>query len=220
MRLFTLARVGLATVVVALVPSFASAQLSTGRNAPSTPASSSFDVTPYAGYMMFGDLANGPLGTSISNAPAPVLGVQLGMRIAPNLSVIGNVAGANSEIKAGIPILGGVTLAQTSTVLYDIGLEYRMETSNAYGYRFVPFVQGGVGGMHYSITQSMLSTTATNLAGNLGVGADIGLGTGMSLRMMARDYIGKFNFQDATSLDISGGTSSNYAVSAGVRLSF
>ena len=43
----------------------------------------------------------------------------------------------------------------------------------------------------------------------------------MSLRLMARDYIGKFNFQDATSLDIdAGGTTSNYALSAGIRLSF
>src|SRR6185436_18118848 len=177
MRLSLIARAGLAAAVV-FMPSLATAQISTGRNAPSTPASSMFDVTPYAGYMMFGDLANGPLGTSLSNAPAPVLGVQLGMRIAPNLSVIGNVAGSNSEIKAGIPFLGGVTLAQTSTVLYDIGLEYRLENTSAYGYNFVPFVQGGVGGMHYEITQSMLNTSATNLAGNIGIGADVRLGTG------------------------------------------
>jgi hypothetical protein len=219
MRVTPLLSRGAAIAAILVSPAVASAQL-TGRDAPSSPASTSIDVTPYAGYMMFGDLADGPLGTSLSNAPAPIIGVQLGYRIAPHVSVIGNIAGANSEIKAGIPFLGGVTLAETSTILYDVGFELRATPTAAYGYNFIPFVQGGVGGMHYEITQSGMNTTATNLAGNVGVGADLALGTGMSLRLMARDYIGKFNFQDATSLDITGGTTSNYALSAGVRLSF
>jgi len=156
---------GVATAAILLTPAIASAQL-TGRDAPSTPATTSIDVTPYAGYMMFGDLVNGPLGTSLSNAPAPIIGAQIGYRIAPNVSFIGNIAGANSEIKAGIPFLGGVTVAETSTILYDVGLELRMNQTAAYGYRFVPFAQAGVGGMHYAITQSGMNTSATNLAGN------------------------------------------------------
>ncbi len=220
MRFTSVARVGFASALLAAVPAIASAQLTSGRNAPSAPATSSIDLTPYAGYMVFGDLASGPLGTSVANAPAALLGVQAGVRIAPNVSFIGNVAGSNSEIKAGIPILGGITLAETNTLLYDVGLEYRLDQTEAFGYRFAPFAQAGVGGMHYDITQSGISTSATNLAGNLGVGADVGMGTGMSLRLMVRDYIGQFNFQDATSLDISGGTTNNYAFTAGLRMSF
>ena len=221
MRHTPLVRAGLAVAAAAFTSSLASAQVSTsGRNAPSTPATSSFDFTPYAGYMVFGDLMSGPLGTSLGNAPAPIIGVQVGMRIAPNVSVIGNVAGANSEITAGIPILGGVTVAETSMILYDIGLELRGTQTSASGYRFIPFAQAGVGGMHYDIKQSFMSTTSKNLAANAGVGADIALGTGMSLRLLARDYIGKFDFQDATTLNVSGNTTNNYAVSAGVRFSF
>jgi hypothetical protein len=219
MRLFYLTRVGFASTIIAVAPVVAAAQMS-GRSAPNTPATSSIDVTPYAGYMVFGDLMSGPLGTSVSNAPAPLLGVQMGMRIAPNVSFIANVAGSNSEIKAGIPFIGGVTIAETSTILYDVGLEARLEQTQAYGYRFVPFAQAGIGGMHYSITEAGLSTTATNLAGNVGLGADLRLGTGMSLRLMARDYIGKFNFNDALSMDISSSTTQNFAFSAGIRLSF
>jgi hypothetical protein len=219
MRLSSATRIGVASAIVVLTPAIASAQ-GTGRSAPSTPASSSIDVTPYAGYMVFGDLMSGPLNSSISNSPAPILGVQAGIRIAPNISFIANVAGSNSEIKAGLPIIGGVTLAETSTILYDVGLELRMEQAEAYGYRFVPFAQAGVGGMHYDITEAGLSATANNLAGNIGVGADVGLGAGMSLRLMARDYIGKFNFSDVLSFDVSSGTTNNYALSAGIRLSF
>ena len=44
-----------------------------------------FHVSPYAGYMVFGDFIKGPLGTSVSNAPAPIYGAQAGLSIAPNL---------------------------------------------------------------------------------------------------------------------------------------
>ena len=37
---------------------------------------------------------------------------------------------------------------------------------------------------------------------------------------MAKDYIGKFDMKDATSLDLSGQTANNFAFSAGVRVSF
>src|SRR5207237_7937724 len=93
MRLTSFASTGIAVAILAFGSTAAAAQFPTsGRNAPSTPATSSFDFTPYAGYMVFGDLLSGPLGTSLSNAPAPILGVQVGMRIAPNLAVSGNLA--------------------------------------------------------------------------------------------------------------------------------
>ena len=36
----------------------------------------------------------------------------------------------------------------------------------------------------------------------------------------AKDYIGKFDFQDATTFDFSGQTTNNFALSAGLRFSF
>src|ERR1044071_1033159 len=38
-------------------------------------------VSPYAGVMVFGDYIKGPLGTSVSNAPAPVYGAQVGLSL-------------------------------------------------------------------------------------------------------------------------------------------
>ena len=59
-----------------------------------------------------------------------------------------------------------------------------------------------------------------SLAGNVGVGADVAIGRGVGFRVMAKDYIGKFDFQEATSFDVSGGTTQSFSFSAGMRFSF
>lgn len=207
-----------AGAALSVAPSDAFAQRA-GSRAP-VANSPLFDITPYAGYMVFGDFLSGPLGTTLSNAPAPIYGAQLGMRIAPNVSMIGNLATASSDIKIGVPILGGLSVAHSSMVFYDAGLQLDIPVTSAYGATFSPFVQAGIGGMHYDISQSLVSTTATNLAGNIGAGADIAMGKNVALRLMAKDYIGKFDFQEATSFDINSGTTHNVAFSAGVRFAF
>lgn len=177
-------------------------------------------ITPYAGYMMFGDYLKGPLGTSLSNAPGFMYGTQLNLSIAPNLSLIGNLGYTQSSIRIGVPIIGGFDVGHSSLLMYDAGLEYDFGSSKSGGLPFTPFVQGGVGAMHYNIDEDFLATNATNLAGNLGLGADFAVGKGVALRVMAKDYIGQFNFQDATGLGISGQTAQNFALTAGLRFDF
>jgi hypothetical protein len=179
-----------------------------------------FEVTPYAGYLFSGDFLSGPLGSAVGPAPAPLVGAQIGMRIAPNLSVIGNLATGSSDVKAGIPILGGISVAQSRVVLYDAGLQLDLPMATATGAAFSPFVQAGVGGMRYDLTQSFLTTTSTNLAANVGLGADVSVGSGVGLRVMAKDYIGRLDFQQATSFDVGTQTTQNYALSLGIRFSF
>ena len=221
MRIASFVLAGLvAGAALVTVPSSAAAQSRSGSRSAVSTSSTLFDITPYAGYIVFGNFLSGPLGTSLSNAPAPIFGAQLGMKIAPNVSIIGNLAASSSDIKVGVPIIGGLTVAHSSMVFYDAGLQLDIPVTSAYGATFSPFLQAGVGGMHYDISQSLVSTTATNLAGNVGAGADIALGRGVGLRLMAKDYIGKFDFQQATSFDVSSGTTNNVAFSAGMRFSF
>jgi hypothetical protein len=222
MRIASFALAGLAaSAALILAPAASQAQSrSAGRPAAAIDGSTMFEVTPYAGYMVFGNYLTGPLGTSLTNAPAPIYGAQLGMKIAPNVSLFGNLATANSDIQVGVPFLGGVSIAQSSVVLYDMGLQLDIPVTSAYGATFSPFLQAGVGAMRYNITDSFVSTTATNLAGNVGAGADIAIGRGVGLQLMAKDYIGKFDFQGATSFDISAATTQSFAFSAGMRFSF
>jgi hypothetical protein len=179
-----------------------------------------FEATPYVGYMVFGNYLSGPLGSSVSNAPAPLIGAELGMKITPNLSLVGNLATTSSDIQAGIPLLGGVAVAHSRLVMYDAGLQLAMPLTTAMGTQMTPFLQAGVGAMRYDITQSVINTTTTNFAANVGAGVDFAVGRGVGVRVMAKDYIGKFDAQQATYLNVGTNTTHNFAFNAGVRFSF
>ena len=177
-------------------------------------------IAPYAGYMVFGNYLNGPLGTSLTSKPGVLYGTQVGLSIAPNLSLFGNIGYTSSSMEVGLPYFGGVSVGSSSMLMYDAGLEYDFNHARGSGLALSPFVQAGIGEMRYTIDESVLQTQATNLAGNVGAGADFALTRGVALRVMAKDYIGKFNFQDATTLGIDGNTANNFAFSAGLRLDF
>jgi len=176
-------------------------------------------VTPYAGYLISGDILKGPVGTSLSTAGGPVYGAQVGLKIAPSVSLIGNLGYSKGDLRVGVPILGGYSVGNSTMLMYDGGVELTLP-SGASGLAFAPFLQLGAGAMRYEANTSVISTHATNFAGNAGVGADISLGPSMGLRLMAKDYIGKFDFKEATALDLSGETTHNWALSAGLRLAF
>ena len=177
-------------------------------------------VSPYVGYMVFGDYLKGPIGTTISNAPGAVYGAQVGLSLAPNLSLVGNFGYSASDIKVGVPFFGGLSVGHSSMMLYDADLEYNLGSSKSGVMPIAPFIQAGAGAMRYKIDESILTTNATNFAGNVGVGADFTLGRGMALRVLGKDYIGKFNFKDATGLGINGETAHNFAFTAGLRFDF
>ena len=118
-----------------------------------------FDVTPYAGYLISERIVSGPLGTGIGPAPAPMVGAQLGMRVAPNISIVANLATASSEVRAGLPLLGGLSVAQSRAVLYDAGLQLDLPMGGSGTTSISPFVQAGVGGIRYDLTQSLVAST-------------------------------------------------------------
>jgi hypothetical protein len=207
------------TITAGLLAVLGSASYASAQSAPIA-TGTAFELTPYAGYMIFGAYLKGPLGTSISNAPGALYGVQLGMKLAPNISLIGNVGYSSSDVQAGVPFLGGYSIAHSSTLLYDGGIQLDLPLTTASGLGLKPFAQVGAGAMRYNISESIVQTNATNFAANVGVGADVALGQSMGLRLMAKDYIGKFDFHDATQLDVQGQTAHNWALSAGLRFNF
>lgn len=177
-------------------------------------------VTPYAGYMVFGTYLQGPVGTSLTSKPGAIYGAQVGMSLAPNLSLVGNLATTSSSMQVGLPFLGGLSVGNSSMLIYDADLEYDFGKSSSGALPFEPFIQAGIGQMRYDINASVLETHATNLTENVGLGADFQVGRGVALRLLAKDYIGKFNFQDATGLGITGNTAHNIGLTAGLRFDF
>jgi opacity protein-like surface antigen len=177
-----------------------------------------FDVTPYAGYLMFGKLFEGPIGTSISAGSGPVYGAQMSLTMAKNVAVYGNVGYSSSDLKIGLPIFGGLDVGSSKALLYDGGVELKIPMQAAS--MVTPFVQGGVGAIRYEVSSGFLNTKATNVAYNFGGGFDVRLAPNFGLRVMAKDYLGKFDFKEATSFDLNGKTTNNVALTLGVNLGF
>ncbi len=209
--LVTLAGAVAGTLLLAATPALAQ------RTTTSAGNGKVLQVTPYAGYMRFGDYLTGPLGTSLSNANAPVYGGQLGLKLAPNVSLVGNLAYSKADVEVGIPFLGGISVGESTLLIYDAGVQLDVPAA---GLPIAPFLQAGAGAIRYDIRQSFLTTQATNFAGNVGVGADVPLGRTAAVRLMAKDYIGRFDFKDASSFDVQGKTAHNWALTAGLRLDF
>jgi opacity protein-like surface antigen len=83
-----------------------------------------------------------------------------------------------------------------------------------------PFVQGGIGAMRYEVSSSFLNTNATNVAYNVGGGVDVKLSPNFGVKVMAKDYLGKFDFKEATSFALNGKTMNNVALTLGVHFGF
>jgi hypothetical protein len=179
-----------------------------------------FSVTPYAGYMAFGDFVKGPVGTSLSMKNGAVYGAQLAMQVTPNVAIVGNVAHSSTSLQAGVPFLNGLNIGSSSMWLYDGGLQLDIPTGNSV--RAVkPFVQVGAGAIRYQLSPaSFLKTDATNFAFNAGVGVDYQMSRAVGLRLSAKDYMGKFDVQEATSLKVNTPLAHNWALTAGLRIGF
>jgi hypothetical protein len=178
--------------------------------------------TPYVGYMAFGDFLRGPVGSTLSVKNAPLFGAQVGMKVAPNVSVIGNVAYSSTDLQVGIPFLGGMGVGSAGVWLYDGGVQVDFPISAAEGRSpITPFVQAGVGAATYKVkAANILNTNSTNFAFNGGIGLDYQVTPTVGVRLMAKDYIGKFDFKDATSLNIQGRTAHNWALTGGIKIGF
>jgi hypothetical protein len=177
-------------------------------------------LTPYAGYIQFGSFADGPIGTRISNAGTAIFGGELGLDIAPNVSLVGNVGYADSNIEVGLPIIGGFDVADSKVLLYDAALQLRLPMSSTVGSGIVPFVQAGAGAMRWEVRAGPLETQSTNFAANVGAGIDLQLARNLGVRLMAKDYIGRFDMKEATGFDLSQKRTHNWAFTAGISLGF
>jgi hypothetical protein len=178
------------------------------------------EVAPYAGYLVASDLIAGPLGTRITSGSGALYGAQLSVPVNRYLAAVGNVAYSKGDLSIGLPLVGGIDVGRSATWLYDGGLQVSApEMTRGHG-ALVPFAQVGVGALHRTIDVNVLSTKSTNLAWNAGAGADLALGSGVALRFLAKDYIGRFDVQEATGVDAEPKVTHSWALSAGLKVAF
>jgi hypothetical protein len=182
----------------------------------STAQSPSFQITPYAGYLQSGTILNGPIGTSVRGGGAPVYGAEAAVGLGRGLYLVGNVAYSKPELELGAPLVGGLNVGETSVLLYDAAL--RLDVPLLPLPLISPFIQGGVGQMRQTIAVGPVSTKSTNLAYNIGAGVDVSVAQRLGVQVMAKDYIGKFDAKEATTIDVDTRTTHNWVVSAGLRL--
>lgn len=216
MRTSSFAAGAIAAALLAL-PAAARAQ------SPSTVAvGKAMQITPYAGYMTFGNLVDGPLGTSLSGAGGALYGAQLGMKLAPRVAVIGNVGYTTGNLRVGVPLLGGIDVGERKALLADAGLQLELPGPKTARLSVSPFIQAGAGVIRFDMSLAdMVNPRSTSLAGNVGAGADLAVGSGMSLRFMVKDYISKFDLQDVAGFEAGAAkVSHNWALTAGLKLEF
>jgi hypothetical protein len=193
------------------------------QRAPSRPTSSHAtvaDVTPYAGYMTFQPYLDGPLGTNVRGAAAPVVGGQLSMAISQSLSLVGNVAYSRGDLEIGLPIIGGLDVGSRQSWLYDAGIEARMPAASGAASAISPFLQLGAGAITTQLGSAGVTTRSTNLAGTAGAGVDLSLGGNLGLRAMVKDYVARYQSEKVAGMSVKGDVGHNFAATVGLRLSF
>ena len=173
------------------------------------------ELVPQVGYAMPGDLWKGPVGTSVRGRNGAFYGVQLAINPTSVIGLVGSVGMARSDLEAAIPVIGGAAFGRTETVFYDAGLQLRLPLDAA---GVVPYLQAGAGGVRHTLESSGLEVSASNPAVHVGAGLDLNVSPGLGLRLQVRDYIGRFDAQEALLLDVDGATSHTLAFTLGLRV--
>lgn len=175
-------------------------------------------LTPFAGYLMTGNWYDGPIGTSLSTTNAPMVGGQVSIPLTKGIALVGSLAYASGDLRIGLPLLAGVNVATVRMWLYDAGLELGGLPGKKTG--LAPFVQVGIGGLTNDIKNSLFDVRASNIAYTGGVGLDLGLVERFAFRVQAKNWVTRLNSEDAVGFRAEGNLAHNWALTAGVKLTF
>jgi len=174
-------------------------------------------VTPYVGFLAAGSIAQGPFGFEVGNAGAPLYGLQLGYNVTPNIALVGNVGYSDSELQAGLPLIGGLSVADSKVLMYDAGVQLRLPITRS-GTGLVPFIEGGVGAIRNEITSGPLQSSSTNVAVIGGAGLDLQLTHALGVRLMVKDHVSRFDYGEAMGLNNEGRRAHNWVMGIGLNL--
>ena len=211
--------VGAALVAVIAAPAAAQESV-TGAKA------SVFSITPYAGYMMWGDFFEASNGVEYTQDNSGIFGGEATLDLGRAFSLVGNFGYSKTHFEFEGGTAGETPASQdVGTFLYDGALRFKLPFSAGMT-SFSPYVQGGVGAVRWSFDTNDFNDedATTNVAYNVGVGATWKV-SGIGLRLEAKDYITSLDwtkpsnandFNDIEGKDIA----HNWALSLGVTFAF
>lgn len=208
--------VGAALLAAVALP--ADAQVEQSATADKSPAV--FHFTPYVGYIIYGDhfkVANG----DYTNDNAAGYGAQIALDVAPNFALFANGMYSKTNFEIEPRGGGGATPVSSDMGLwfYDAGVEFKLPFGRGQS-TFTPFAQAGLGAIKFSTeSDDFRSSGATNIAYNVGLGFDAQV-SGLGVRIMAKDYISSFNWDELNDLGGSADVSNNFAFTIGLKFSF
>ena len=182
-----------------------------------------FSLTPYVGYVAYGDHFETGNGSEFTNDNSAIYGVQLGVDMTPNLALVGNFGYSRThwEFELGP---GETPAGDVGVWLYDGNLQLKFPFAAGAGV-FSPFLQAGIGAIKFTADRDDFGAEGTsNIAYNAGLGADFNVGA-LGLRLMVKDYISSFKWEDFQSANDPGDlrdaeTSHNFAITLGLKLGF
>ena len=176
-----------------------------------------FAVTPYAGYLVSQSFLEGPLNSTLGIQSAPVYGAQVSLPLAPAASIVGTIGYGAGDLEAGVPIVGGISVGKTNTLLLDASVELRLENSQS---RVVPVFQLGGGALRREVTIMGVTADATDFQVSGAIGFDMPVASNIALRVMAKDHYGKADFGSVGPLEVKTKDLHTVALTGGVRIAF
>ncbi|MGQ0712292.1 MAG: outer membrane beta-barrel protein [Gemmatimonadaceae bacterium] len=183
-----------------------------------------FSLTPYVGYIAYGDHFETANGAEFTNDNGAVYGVQLGIDMTPNLALVGNFGYSRTNWEFEFPGTLASPAGDVGVWLYDGNLQLKVPFAAGAG-TFSPFLQAGVGAIKFTADRDDFNADGTtNIAYNAGLGADFNVGA-LGLRLLVKDYISSFewdefrNANDPNDLQ-NAETSHNFAFTLGLKLGF
>jgi hypothetical protein len=183
-----------------------------------------FSLTPYVGYIAYGDHFESTGGAEFTNDNGAIYGVQVGIDMTPNLSLVGNFGYSRTNWEFEFPGPAVDRGGDVGVWLYDGNLQLKFPFAAGAG-TFSPFAQAGVGAIRFTADRDDFNADGTtNVAFNAGLGADFNVGA-LGLRFMVKDYISSFKWDEFETAndpnDLQNAeTSHNFAFTLGLKLGF
>jgi hypothetical protein len=130
---------------------------------------------------------------------------------------VGTIGYGAGDLEAGIPIVGGISVGKTNTLLLDASVELRLENAQS---RVVPVFQLGGGVLRREVTILGVTADATDFQVSGAIGFDMPVASNIALRVMAKDHYGKADFGSVGPLEVKSNDLHAVALTGGVRIAF